>query len=100
VAEAELAARAATLCGNVPPDDPAIQGRIRALLARWGAGWLRKALGRAETRAARGGLENPFGYLERTLRGFQADGGPPPDLLPAPDVATMMAGVADQLPHL
>jgi hypothetical protein len=95
-----LAARAAQLCGNVPPDDPAIRGRIRALLARWGLEWLRKALGRAETRSRRGGLENPFGYLERTLRGFQADGGPPPDMAPVPDVATMMAGIVDQLPYL
>ena len=92
-AVADLATRAAKLYGTTPADVSGVLGRVRALLAKWGRAWVDAAIRRAEAKAARGGLDNPFGYIHRTLEGFRGEGGPPPPKAAKKTVSEILAGI-------
>lgn len=70
---ASVAARAAPVLRLA---EPAARAKVAALAKRWGLPWVVAALGRAEKKAALEPLVSPSAYLVRTLKGFEAEGGP------------------------
>lgn len=83
-ADPELVAKAA----KVHPAHPAPARWLAPFLARWSRPWVAAALDRAEAKAKGAPLTNPPGYVHNTLRGFEAEGGPP---APAPTMEEIEA---------
>lgn len=79
----EVRAAVAKAASVLRVDVRSARARVVALARRWGLSWVVAALDRAARKQAFEPLRNPPGYVQRTLEGFEAEGGPPAPPPPA-----------------